>query len=121
MAKENKESIKVLQEAAELQLKKSNDYQNPKSRIKQADYYPRGLATIVDSIHGKLLRVMSVMEAMEMDPEYNPNFESIEDSLIDLINYCSFGVAYCRGKVDGQTPDRDWLNKPVQVKKNVEE
>ena len=42
---EVKESIKVLQECAELQLKKSNDYQNPNSRIKQADYYPRGIET----------------------------------------------------------------------------
>jgi hypothetical protein len=37
MSKE-KESIKVLQECAALQIKKSNDYQNPNSRIKQADY-----------------------------------------------------------------------------------
>ena len=34
-----KESLKVLQTAAEIQNKKSNDYQNPNSRIRQADYY----------------------------------------------------------------------------------
>ena len=39
-----KESIKVLQECAELQAKKGNDYQNPNSRIQQADYYPQGVA-----------------------------------------------------------------------------
>ena len=32
-----KESLKVLQECAELQTKKSNDYQNPNSKITQAE------------------------------------------------------------------------------------
>jgi hypothetical protein len=53
----------------------------------------------------------SVIEAMENDPEYQPNFESIEDSGKDLINYSSFLVAYMRGKVDGQEADRDFLNR----------
>jgi hypothetical protein len=106
-----KESIKVLQECAELQLKKSNDYQNPHSRIRQADYYPRGAASILDVIHAKVLRMHSVLEAMENDPNYTPNFESIEDSGKDLINYGSFLVAWCRGGIDGQDPERDFLNR----------
>jgi len=112
---EQKESIKVLQECAELQLKKSNDYQNPNSRIRQADYYPRGVATILDTIYGKVLRAYSVMEAMENDPDYNPNFESIEDSFKDMINYASFAVAYTRGKIEGQDGTRDFVNKPKKV------
>jgi hypothetical protein len=109
---EVKESISVLQECAALQLKKSNDYQNPNSRIKQADYYPRGVASILDTIHGKVLRAYSVMEAMENDPNYKPNFESLEDSFKDMINYASFAVAYSRGKIEGQDGTRDFLNKP---------
>ena len=112
-----KESLKVLQECAELQTKKSNDYQNPNSRIKQSDYYPRGVASILDIIQAKTLRLYSVIEAMESDPEYNPNFESIEDSGKDLINYASFAVAYIRGKMEGQDPSLDYLNKP---KSNVD-
>jgi len=107
-----KESIKVLQECAELQTKKSNDYQNPNSRIRQADYYPRGIASILDVIHTKTLRMRSVLEAMENDPSYQPNFESIEDSAKDLINYSSFIAAYIRGGIDGQLDDRDFLNLP---------
>ncbi len=106
-----KESLKVLQECAELQAKKSNDYQNPNSRIKQADYYPRGVASILDIIHAKTLRMFSVLEAMESDPDYNPNFESLEDSGKDLINYASFMVAYMRGGIDGQSEDNDFLNR----------
>lgn len=106
-----KESLKVLQECAEIQLKKSNDYQNEYSRIRQADYYPRGVATIVDLIYAKVLRMQSVIEATEHDPDYAPNYESIEDSAKDLINYASFVVTYMRGKMDGQDPTRDFLNR----------
>ena len=106
-----KESLKVLQECAEVQTKKSNDYQNPNSRIKQPDYYPRGCATILDQMYGKILRMQSVLEAMEGD-NYAPNFESLEDSAKDLINYSTFFVAYSRGKMDGQDPNRDFLNRP---------
>ena len=112
-----KESINVLNECAELQLKKSRDYQNPNSRIVQADYYPRGVASIMDIIHAKTLRTFSVLEAMESDESYKPNFESVEDSLKDLINYASFAVAYCRGGVDGQDPDRDFLNRAKRVER----
>lgn len=104
-------SVEVLRECIELQTKKSNDYQNPNSMIKQADYYPSGCLTILEIMHAKLLRMRSVMEAMQNDPSYNPNFESLEDSAKDLINYASFYVAYSRGKVDGQQPDRDFLNR----------
>ena len=48
-----KESIKVLQDAVELQRRKANDYQNPHSSIKQADYYPRGCASILDIMNAK--------------------------------------------------------------------
>jgi hypothetical protein len=113
-----KESLKVLQECADLQLKKANDYQNPNSNIKQADYYPRGVSSLLDIVHAKTLRMMSVVEAMENDPEYSPNFESLEDSAKDLINYGSFIAAYIRGGIDGQEEDRDFLNRKVEVKSN---
>ena len=113
-----KESIKVLQECAELQTKKSNDYQNPNSTIRQADYYPRGVASILDIIHAKTLRMRSVLEAMENDPNYKPNFESIEDSGKDLINYASFLVSYVRYGIDGQDRTRDFLNRPNKA--NIE-
>lgn len=115
MEKNMKESLRVLQECAEIQTKKSNDYQNPKSRIRQADYYPRGCATILDTMSAKVLRMQSVLEAMEMDPTYEPNFESLEDSARDLINYATFFVAFSRGKMEGQDQSRDFLNRPKKV------
>tara|TARA_B100001778_G_C18531609_1_gene603891 strand:- start:89 stop:466 length:378 start_codon:yes stop_codon:yes gene_type:complete len=110
---EKKESIKVLNECADIQLKKSRDYQNPNSRITQSDYYPRGVMSIMELINTKTIRLWSIIEAMENDPDYEPNFESIEDSLKDLINYASFAVAYSRGKIEGQKEDRDFLNREI--------
>ena len=111
MSQIDKESIKIINEAVALQLRKSNDYQNEKSHIKQADYYPRGVLTILDIIYAKVLRMYSVIEAMENDPSYEQNFESIEDSAKDLINYSSFIASYCRGGIDGQDPNKDFLNR----------
>lgn len=105
-------SVQVLKECAELQLKKARDYQNPNSSIKQADYYPHGVSTILDIIHAKVLRARSVAEAMQHDPSYTPNFESMEDSFKDLINYSSFAASWIRGGIPGQSPDRDFLNRP---------
>ena len=107
----DKESLRVLKECAELQIKKSNDYQNPQSRIRQSDYYPSGVKTILEIIYAKVLRAQSVVEAMELDPNYKPNFESVEDSFKDMINYASFAVSFMRGGVDGQDRDRDFLNR----------
>ena len=107
-----KQSLKVLQRAAEVQNKKGNDYQNPNSRVRQADYYPRGCATLLDTMYAKVLRMQSVLEAMEADPNYQPNFESLEDSCVDIINYASFFVSYMNGGIDGQDPNRDFLNRP---------
>lgn len=107
-----RESVTVLRECIELQLTKSRDYQNPNSKIMQADYYPNGVITLLDIIHAKKLRMDSVVAAMQNDVSYKPNFESIEDSAKDMINYCSFIVSYCRGKMEGQNPDHDFLNRP---------
>lgn len=105
-------SANILLEAAELQERKGRDYQNPLSRVRQADHYPRGVYTILDTVNGKILRMYSVLETMEAGG--NINFESVEDSAIDAINYLSFIVAYMRGQIDGQDPEKDIFNRRGQ-------
>ena len=102
-----KESILILQECAELQAKKSEDYQNPNSQVKQAMHYRRGVNSIHDTMHGKMLRAQSLLESGQAN-----NFESLEDTYKDLINYASFAVSYIRGKMEGQDDSLDYLNKP---------
>ena len=106
-----KESIKVLDECKELQLKKAEDYQNPNSNIKQADYYPNGCASIFDMMNTKMLRLRSVIETLQYNPQHKQNFESIEDSAKDVINYASFFVEFYRGKMQGQDTNKDILNR----------
>lgn len=110
----DRESVRVLQEAIGVQRKKSNDYQNPMSTVVQADFYPSGILTIYEIMWGKMLRMKSLMESGA-----DPNFESLEDSAIDLINYSSFYVSWLRGKVPGQDPSRDAFNKPKPLEKSI--
>ena len=104
-----KESLKVLQECADMQIKKSQDYQSDGSNVTQSMHYRRGVDTIHDVILGKVMRATSLLESGN-----NPNFESLEDTYKDLINYSSFAVSYIRGKMEGQQPGRDMFNKPIK-------
>jgi len=106
---ETKESLNVLKECAYMQQKKSKDYQSDTSNVLQAMHYRRGIDTIHDIIIGKVTRATSLLESGN-----NPNFESLEDSYLDLINYASFAVSYMRGKMEGQQPDRDMFNRKTK-------
>lgn len=108
-----RESVKVLQECIDLQVRKSQDYQNPNSNIKQAMHYRRGVSSIHDMIAQKLLRAQSLIEPQENGENRAPNFESLEDTYKDLINYASFAVSFIRGKMEGQDTTRDMFNRPL--------
>ena len=108
--------LQILKRAAELQTKKGNDYQNPVSRVKQADYYPHGVNTIMDIMVGKILRMQSILDTMEKKGNHITNFESLEDSTIDLINYASFFGAYLDHDIDGQDKTKDIFNRKVNEK-----
>jgi hypothetical protein len=105
--------LQILKRAAELQTKKGNDYQNPASRIRQSDYYPHGVNTIMDIMLGKILRMQSILETMEQDKNHSENFESLGDSAVDLINYASFFGAYLDHDIDGQDKTNDIFNRKV--------
>jgi hypothetical protein len=106
-----RESLKVLDECKAVQIKKSADYQNPLSTVKQADHYPHGIQTIMDMVHQKNLRAKSLIETVQHNPQISPNFESLEDTLKDMINYLSFAVSFIRGKMDGQDIGKDMFNR----------
>lgn len=110
-----RESIVVLEECIDLQTRKSQDYQNPNSNIVQSMHYRRGISSIHDMMHQKLLRAQSLLEPIENGEDYNPNFESLEDTYKDLINYASFAVSYLRGKMEGQKLDHDILNRKSPI------
>ncbi len=107
-------SITVLRECIELQKRKSEDYQNTASTVKQADYYRLGVDSIYDMMHTKMLRLLSLLEASKAGVT-QPNFESLEDTAKDLINYSSFFTAYIRHQIDGQSKDHNIFNQPTNV------
>ena len=107
-------SVNVLKECIALQIKKGKDYQNSNSSVRKADYYPSGVKTIYEMINVKMLRIKSLMEIMELEGSDNIQFESLEDSCKDAINYLSFMVSYIHGKIDGQNPQNDIFNKSMQ-------
>ncbi len=72
--------------AAKIRNSKRNDYGSI------ADYFPFGDKSYVHEIHKKTKRIVNLThEGSE------PNWESIEDNLLDLINYASYYYEWRKG------------------------
>lgn len=95
----------VLGSAIEIYSKKSEDYNN-ESTVE--DYFPFGNISYLQLIHMKYMRIMSVAKSNS-----KPNYESLEDSLLDMINYCSFFVSYTQNLkgADGKSKTSQILNE----------
>jgi hypothetical protein len=79
----------ILSEVIDLKAKKSADYQG--SSIKQSEYFPYGQVSFNHMLHTKILRIRSVSEQ-----NGSQNFESLEDSLKDLIAYAAMNIEWIR-------------------------
>ena len=110
-----REAIHVFKECIDLMEKKSQDYNSngsAHSSIKAVDYYPLGLDSLYQMLYTKLIRIRSVMDNIKANQ--NQNFESIEDSLKDLMVYAAFTVEFCRRKMEGQDENKDLFNREVK-------
>ena len=92
----------ILSEVADLKAKKSQDYQG--SSISQAEYFPYGQVSFNHMLHTKILRIRSVS-----DQGGSQNFESLEDSLKDLIAYATMNIEWIR---DQESPVKADLTLP---------
>ena len=81
-------AAQILAEAAELKIKKSKDYQG--GMWSEADYFPFKDTSYIHMMWTKMLRIRSVSE------QADTNFESLEDSLLDMINYSAMYIAFLR-------------------------
>ena len=79
-------AIQVMKDAIALKERKSADYQG--GMWTEEDYFPFGHKSYLHMVHTKYLRIRSVAE------QEDANFESLEDSLIDMINYCAMYAAW---------------------------
>lgn len=82
--------IKAFYEAEKIQKQKGMDYNNT---IKRSDYFPFGLTSYIQMLWMKVLRMKSIADSGK-----TPNFESMQDNLLDLINYASFMFDYLEEK-----------------------
>lgn len=75
--------------ASKIRRAKKNDYGGIK------EYFPFGDKSYVQMIHTKTTRLVSLTKASNQ-----PKHESIEDSLLDLINYASYYYEWRKGVLD---------------------
>lgn len=87
----------IMKAAIELKQRKSKDYQG--SQFTEEDYFPFGHQSYIHMLHTKMLRIRSVAE---QDGEQN--FESLTDSLIDMINYAAMYAAWIENKKPTTAP-----------------
>ena len=73
---------RLIEPAYLLQLRKSTDYNGEES---VHSYFPFGPMSYAQMIHVKSMRIAQLSQNNQ-----EPNFESIRDSLFDLINYTVF-------------------------------
>jgi predicted HAD superfamily Cof-like phosphohydrolase len=90
----------VLKKVVTLRAKKGQDY-NAGPTLK--DYFPFGHKSYAQMVHLKTVRIHSLLAVMEQGRQ--PNFEGLQDTLEDLINYTTF---YAEALADGS------LNAPAK-------
>lgn len=78
--------LELINPAIVLVLKKHEDYNKG---MKLEDYFPFGDASYVQMLHVKQCRLLSLVSTDTAE-----NFESRKDTVLDLINYAVFYLAY---------------------------
>jgi len=82
--------LALIEPAITLVEHKGDDYNNT---IRLEEYFPFGDASYQQMIHMKVLRMRSVLNKGSA-----PNYDSVLDSLYDLMNYAVFYIDYINQK-----------------------
>ena len=94
----------ILLEVAELKKRKSEDYQG--GQWTEDDYFPFGHLSFLQMLHTKYLRMRSVVE------QDNQNFESLSDTLRDMIAYAAMYAAWVE-RNENSKPDKKPVEKTI--------
>lgn len=84
--------LNLIDPAIRLVARKGEDYNNT---VELHDYFPFKDVSYQQLIHMKVLRMRSVL-----GKDSKANFDSLEDSLYDLINYAVFYLDYLESTKD---------------------
>ena len=79
--------LELINPAMDLVVKKHEDYNA--GGIELAEYFPLGHVSYTQMLHVKTMRLVSLCKS-----ERAPNFESVVDTVNDLINYAVFYLEY---------------------------
>jgi len=82
----------IFDETVKLSIAKSGDYGDP-SPAKES-YFPFGEASYAHMLATKTLRIVNLVKKAQRGE--GANFEGLDDSLADLLNYTLFFMAYRR-------------------------
>ena len=107
-----KTAIDIMHDAIALKELKSKDYQG--SQFTEEEYFPFGHKSFIHMLHTKLLRIRSVAEQ-----EDSQNFESLSDSLIDLVNYSAMYAAWVQNNTSSEPSSKVIVAPKKKGKKNV--
>lgn len=80
----------LFSKAKEIKISKVSDYHNNKITID--DYFPFGLKSYIQMINLKVMRLRSLCDVKQI------NNESLNDTLIDLVNYTEMAYNFLEGK-----------------------
>jgi hypothetical protein len=83
--------LQLIEPAMAIVVKKHEDYGNDRRGLHS--FFPFGAVSYVQMLHVKTQRLVSLVENGQA-----PNFESIEDTLLDSINYSVFMLDYLNQK-----------------------
>lgn len=85
--------VSPLERAYLVRKRKEADYQ--RSGVSKRDYFPFGMLSHVQMLNLKTTRLRSLVQS-----DGEPNNESIEDTLVDLINYACFALEDLKGDLE---------------------
>ncbi|MGB4824971.1 MAG: hypothetical protein WBP82_08730, partial [Leuconostoc mesenteroides] len=111
-AEKRKFAIRFLEDCKDLMIKKAAAYNADISTVKSADYYPRGLDDLYHMIHIKMLRAKSLIDLMRAGQSVN--FENLQDTLMDLVNFSALTAEFNAGQMDGQNLELDLFCRPIK-------
>lgn len=103
-------ALEFLDECKKIMMSKADDYNAPGSRVKTADYYPRGLDDFWHMLHVKMLRITSICDKMRDNSEIQ--HEGLVESLEDLAVFAAMMAEFSEGKTDGQKQTEDLFGRP---------
>lgn len=88
------EFLTLVTPVAELVEAKGGDYQN---KVQLEQYFPFGDRSYIHMLNTKVLRLISLA-----DKPGDPSFESIQDSVYDLVAYSVFYIKHLKQKAPNE-------------------